>query len=123
MTGWKRLSFWWTARIRDEGCEVYDPHVKRWRVVLVPKHLVDQFWPDHPPAKPKRHVPRTDYRADDEALFPEMRTLIASGKAKDATDAARALLHRIAGSHNDATKLRRLAHRFLEAERAAHRRV
>jgi hypothetical protein len=59
-------------------------------------------------------VPRTDHLAADAPLVEEMHALIVDRKALNATDAARAVLDRAAGKGNDASKVRRLARRYLK---------
>jgi hypothetical protein len=64
------------------------------------------------PDKPKRDVPRTDYRDADVPLIAKMQALIVDGRAQHATDAARAVLHCVASKGNDTSKVRRLARRY-----------
>jgi len=102
--------------------KVLDPVTERWRVLLLPKVSVLAAWPTEPPApRRKRDVPRIDYGKADAPLVAEMRAMVAHGKAKDRTDAARALAHRAAGSAKDENKVRRLVSRGSDRKSKPHK--
>jgi hypothetical protein len=64
--------------------------------------------------KKRREPERLDYRESDRLLIAEMRHMILTGKARNPTDAARALAPRAAGSGTDASKVTRLVMRYNE---------
>lgn len=66
------------------------------------------------PRKPRKDPARLDYRVADQPLIEEMRTMICCGKARNATDAARAISKRAAGNGNEASKVTRLARGYLK---------
>lgn len=61
------------------------------------------------PRKSRRNPARLDFREVDKPLIAEMHTMILERKARNATDAARALARRAAGSGEEASRVTRLA--------------
>ncbi len=64
--------------------------------------------------KRRRDPERLDYRESDRLLIAEMHDMILTGKARNPTDAARALAARAAGSGTEASKVTRLVMRYNE---------
>jgi hypothetical protein len=64
--------------------------------------------------KSRRDPARVDYREVDRPLIAEMRAMILGGTARNATDAARALASRAAGSGKEASKVTRLAAAYMK---------
>jgi hypothetical protein len=64
--------------------------------------------------KKRREPERLDYRESDRLLITEMRYMILTRKARNPTDAARALASRAAGSGSEASKVTRLVMRYNE---------
>jgi hypothetical protein len=62
--------------------------------------------------KPKPDIPRTDYRAADAPLVAEMHSMIVDGRAKNLTDAARAVVHKACGNAKPASKVVRLVRHY-----------
>jgi hypothetical protein len=63
--------------------------------------------------KSRRDPARVDYREVDQPLIAEMHAMILGGTARNATDAARALASRAAGSGKEASKVTRLAAAYM----------
>jgi hypothetical protein len=66
------------------------------------------------PRKARKDPARLDYRVADRPLIEEMRTMICCGKARNATDAARAIVKHATGDGNEASKVTRLASGYLK---------
>jgi hypothetical protein len=68
--------------------------------------------------RPRHKQPnRADYREADKPIFAEMHAMILGGTARNATDAARALAGRAAGSGKEASKVTRLAAGYIKVHR------
>jgi hypothetical protein len=61
------------------------------------------------PRQDRKEPRRLDYREADKPIIAEMHVMILGGTARNATDAARALASRAAGSGKEASKVTRLA--------------
>jgi hypothetical protein len=59
-----------------------------------------------------------DYREADKTIIAEMHAMILEGRADNATDAARALARNAAGGGNEESKVKRLAARYVDSQRA-----
>ena len=68
------------------------------------------------PRKGRREPARLDFREADKPLLAEMDIMIREGKARNVTDAARALASRAAGSGKGASKVTRLASRYVKVD-------
>jgi len=66
------------------------------------------------PRKSRRNPARLDFREVDKPLIAEMHAMILGGTARNATDAARALASRAAGSSKEASKVTRLAAGYIK---------
>lgn len=111
--------FWPRARI--SGAKVFDPHRQCWRVLLVRKDMMFHFWLLSAKPKRKRNVPRTDHRDADALLVATMEAMIVNGSARDATDAARAVVDAAPGRGTLDSKVSRLVRHY--RDHAAARRT
>lgn len=80
--------------------------------------LQGQSLPSKPPVrasrKDRKEPSRLDYREADKPLIAEMHAMILERKARNATDAARALARRATGSGKEASKVTRLAAGYIK---------
>jgi hypothetical protein len=80
--------------------------------------LLGKSMPAKPPVrasqKNRKEPSRLDYREADKLLIAEMHAMILAGDARNATDAARALAKRAAGSGREASKVTRLAAGYIK---------
>jgi hypothetical protein len=56
-----------------------------------------------------------DFREADKTLIAEMHAMIVAGRARNPTDAARALGHRAPGTGQEASKVTRLATTYIKS--------
>ena len=90
----------------------------RARLEVLSQRLSAKYTPATPATKAsrksRRDPARVDYREVDKLLIAEMYAMILGGKARNATDAARALAGRASGSGKDASKVTRLAAGYIK---------
>ena len=88
------------------------------RLKVLSQRLPAKYTPSTPATKAsrksRRDPARVDYREVDKPLIAEMHAMILGGTARNATDAARALASRAAGSGKGASKVTRLAAGYIK---------
>jgi hypothetical protein len=82
------------------------------RVQVLPDDPVPARRPTRTPRKDRKEPRRLDYREVDKPFVDQMHAMIVKGKARNPTDAARALASRAAGGGKEASKVTRLTARY-----------
>ena len=112
--GWSAVD-WRTGTVEGRVIEVHWLLVQEMLTARLGQGPVPQGASADDGAQPvQRQPPRIDYRDADEPLAVEMAAMIADGRARNVTDAARAVVAGggVAGHGNDASKVRRLTRYF-----------
>jgi len=113
--GWAAVD-WHSGTVAGQEIEVHWMSVQAVLIACVGHGSLKRSAPGvHGAPRVQRQPPRIDYRSADALLVPVMQAMIADGRARNGTDAARAMLAagRIAGRGTDSSKVKRLTRSFL----------
>lgn len=115
--GWSAVD-WDSGAIQGHAVKVFWPDVIRIIMSAMPSlaAISDSRATSNQPNTPpeRRGLPRIDYRQWDAPLIVEMEAMIADGRARNPTDAARALVVKgsVKGAGNDGSKVTRLVRHY-----------